>query len=94
MEIFGVDKNGDKAETHLQQVPKVFPRKKKETSPKSSASNSEKRVIMPISVPKKKTRVKKLVAIPAISMLITITRGEAVENGENSRSNLVWVLYI
>ena len=58
-EIFGVDKNGDKAKTHLQQVSTSLWRRKKETSSKSIAFIVGRRAIMPTSVLRRGNKIQK-----------------------------------
>ena len=58
-EIFNVDKNRDKTKTSLQQVWTSFPKKKKEISPKLSASTIGKKAIMPTDILQKKDKSQK-----------------------------------
>ena len=54
--VLDVDEDMDKAKTHLQQVSMSLPKRKKETSPKSSASIIEKKTIIPKYVQKRGNR--------------------------------------
>ena len=45
-----MDKDGDEAKAHLQQVPTSLPRRKKETFSKLSASTIGKKAIMPLGI--------------------------------------------
>ena len=59
MEVLGIDEDGDEAKTHLWRVPMSLPRKKKEISPKSSASITGKRAIMPTGILKRRNKSQK-----------------------------------
>lgn len=52
-------KDGNKARTHLQLVSMSLLRKKKETSPKSSASTIRRRTIIPTGILKKRNKNRK-----------------------------------
>ena len=54
--VFDVDKDGNKAKVYLQRVLMSLPRRKKESSPKSIAPTTERRVIMPTIVRRRRNR--------------------------------------
>ena len=71
----------------------LLPKKKQETSFKSSTLTVGRKTIMSTAILRKK-RVKKLVAVLATFTLVTVARKKVVKDGENLRSILVWVLCI
>lgn len=64
----------------------LYPRIKKEITPKSNTFILGKKAIMPINVSKKETRVIKQVSVSATSILVTLIRKIIIENVENGKN--------